>query len=62
VYEKEQFITGTFWGGYIRSNTILRRIFNPDIQRIDDEFITENHTVMMYQPLLKGCVQDEIPL
>jgi len=59
VYEKEHFITSTFWGGYIRNNTIFRRIYNRDNELIDDEFITENHAIMMYQPLLQGCEQAE---
>ena len=59
VYEREHFITSTFWGGYIRNNTIFRRIYNIDNEFMDDEFVTENHAIMMYQPLLQGCEQVE---
>jgi len=54
VYEKEHFITSTFWGGYIRNNTICRRVYDNDNQLLDDEFVTENHAVMMYHPLLNS--------
>ena len=54
VYEKEHYITSTFWGGYIRNNTIFRRIYNSDNELSGDEFVTENHALMMYQPLLQG--------
>jgi vancomycin resistance protein VanW len=52
VYEKEHWITHEFWGGYVRHNTIYRKEYNMDNELIDDEFITENHAIMMYEPLL----------
>lgn len=52
VYEKDHWITSGYWGGYIRHNTIRRRVFAWDQTLIDDEFVTENHAVMMYEPLL----------
>ena len=53
VYEKGHFISSTYWGGYIRNNTIYRRVYERD-ELIDDEYVTENHAIMMYQPLLPG--------
>jgi len=53
VYEKEHFISSTFWGGYIRNNKIYRRIYENDILTAD-EYVTENHAIMMYQPLLSS--------
>lgn len=52
VYEKEHWITQEFWGAYIRHNTIYRKVFNADQEQLSDEFITENHAIMMYEPLL----------
>ncbi|BBH24389.1 hypothetical protein Back11_57340 [Paenibacillus baekrokdamisoli] len=52
VYEKEHWITQEYWGGYSRHNTIFRKVFNMDNELICDEFITENHAIMMYEPLL----------
>lgn len=53
VYEKNQRITFEYWGGYIRHNEIHRKVFNKNKNFIDDEFITENHAIMMYEPLLE---------
>lgn len=52
VYEKEHRITQEYWGGYIRNNKIYRKVYNLENELIDDEFITENHAIMMYEPLL----------
>ncbi|WBW96768.1 VanW family protein [Oceanirhabdus sp. W0125-5] len=53
IYEKEHFLTTGWWGGYIRNNVINRRVFNMFGEEIDDEFVTENHAIMMYEPFLK---------
>jgi vancomycin resistance protein VanW len=53
VYEKEHWITQEFWGGYIRHNKIHRKVYNIERELIDDEFITENHAIMMYEPMLE---------
>lgn len=52
VYEKEHWITHTTWGGYLRHNKIYRRVYRENKELIDDEYITENHAIMMYQPYL----------
>lgn len=52
VYEKEHAITSTYWGGYVRSNSIWRRAYDREGFLAADEFISENHALMMYQPLL----------
>jgi len=52
VYEKEHWITQQFWGGYIRHNKIFRRVYNIKDELINDELITENHAIMMYEPML----------
>ncbi len=54
VYEKNPRITFEYWGGYIRHNEIHRKVFNKNKDFIDDEFITENHAIMMYEPLLEN--------
>ncbi|MFL8935374.1 VanW family protein [Rossellomorea oryzaecorticis] len=53
VYEKEHRISHEYWGGYLRHNQIFRKVFNRTGAQIDDEFITENHALMMYEPLLE---------
>ena len=52
VYEKEHWITHECWGGYVRHNKIYRRIYNEEKELLKDEYITENHAIMMYQPFL----------
>lgn len=48
IYEKEHKITLESWGGYVRHNLIYRRIFNKKKEIIDDQYVTENHAIMMY--------------
>ena len=52
VYEKDHSFTRELWGGYVRHNTIFREVYNMNGERIDDEFITENHAITMYEPFL----------
>jgi vancomycin resistance protein VanW len=52
VYEGEHQISHEFWGGYVRHNTIYRRQYSADDVLLNDEFLTENHAIMMYQPFL----------
>ncbi len=53
VYESNHRIQMTYWGSYIRNNIIRRKVFNGQKKQIDDEFITENYAIMMYQPYLE---------
>ena len=52
VYEKSHSITPGFFGNYIRNNIIHRKVFNLDKELIGDDYISENHAFMMYQPYL----------
>jgi hypothetical protein len=52
IYEKEHKINLEQWGGYVRHNLIYRRVYNLQQDLIDDEYITENHAIMTYQPFL----------
>lgn len=52
VYEKDHMITHEYWGGYVRHNLINREIYDLDNHFINDEFICENHALMMYEPLI----------
>jgi len=54
VYEKEHSITPGMFGGYVRNNIICRKVYNKNIGLIKDEYITENHAYMTYNPYLKG--------
>lgn len=52
IYEKEHSITPAFFGGYIRNNVIYRKVFNLEKELVQDEYITENHAYMVYEPFL----------
>ncbi|KAB3534387.1 VanW family protein [Alkaliphilus pronyensis] len=54
VYEKKHWITHEHWGGYLRHNLIYRKAFDLDNNLLADEYITENHAIMMYNPLLEN--------
>jgi len=52
VYEKEHIIKQAFWGGYTRHNVLHRRKFDALGTLVGDEFMVENHAIMMYSPML----------
>ncbi|AEG61501.1 VanW family protein [Desulforamulus ruminis] len=52
VYQKDHLITLEWWGGYLRHNIIRRRVFDAENNLIGDDYITENHAIMMYEPML----------
>lgn len=54
VYESEHYMQGEFWGGHTRHNVICRRVFDLTGSQIDDQYVTENHAIMMYNPLLEA--------
>ncbi len=54
VYEKDHRIDSEYWGGYSRHNTLFRKIYDWDNNLICDEYITENHAILMYQPFLES--------
>lgn len=54
VYETGHHITHEWWGGYIRHNELRREVSDVENNLVADEYLTENHAVMMYEPLLSG--------
>jgi vancomycin resistance protein VanW len=53
VVEKEHAIKMEYWGGYSRHNEIWRKKFDAvSGDFVDEEFVTANHAIMMYEPLL----------
>lgn len=53
VIEKNHQITGQISGYYIRHNQLFRKVKERNTgQFIQEEFVTENHALMMYAPLL----------
>ena len=54
VYQGDHLITHEWWGGYIRHNVIRRKVYDQGNNQIRDDLLTENHAIMMYEPLLSG--------
>ncbi|MCB6992126.1 VanW family protein [bacterium 210820-DFI.6.37] len=54
VYEKDHRITAEYWGGYTRNNVLRRRTRDADGSVVKDEYLTENHALMMYEPMVEG--------
>lgn len=52
VYEKEHEFRPEYWGGYTRHNLLHRRVYDMQGALLDDEFVVENHAIMMYSPFL----------
>ena len=52
VFEKKHWFTQELWGGYVRHNIIFRNQYNTDGEWVGEEWIAENHALMMYEPCL----------
>ena len=53
VFERDHLIRPEWWGGYSRHNALFRRRFDAETDAdTGEDFITENHAIMMYEPLL----------
>ena len=52
VYEKQHVMQPELWGGYTRHNLLFRKKYSTDGTLLDDEYVVENHAVMMYPPFL----------
>lgn len=61
VYEKEHYIQGEYWGGFTRHNTLYRRTFDLEGTLLGDDFLIENHAIMMYDPMLPGNSPESLP-
>ncbi len=52
VYEKEHRMDSEYWGGFSRHNILYRKIYDMAGNLAADEYVTENHALMMYNPFL----------
>lgn len=53
IFEKDHHFNAEYWGGFSRHNELGRHIFDQAGQFLRDEFITENHALMMYTPFIE---------
>jgi vancomycin resistance protein VanW len=64
VYEKEHYIKRELFGKYSRHNVLYRKIYDISGNETGEEYITENHALMMYEPLIEdkqgtnGCFRE----
>ena len=54
IIEKNHLIRGEYWGGFSRHNEIYRKKNTVGGEFLDEEYIAENHAIMMYSPFLPG--------
>ncbi|MDR1796162.1 MAG: VanW family protein [Clostridiales Family XIII bacterium] len=52
VYEKEHLMRHEYWGGYTRHNLLFRKVYDMAGNEVGDEYLAENHALMMYSPFL----------
>lgn len=53
VIEKNHQFKGEYWGGFSRHNKLYRKWYTIEGEFIDEEYITENHALMMYSPFIE---------
>jgi len=56
IIEKEHRFMSEYWGGFSRHNELYRRKFTLDGSFVDEEYITENHALMMYSPFISDTL------
>ncbi len=54
IYELNHKFELQWWGGYTRHNQIWREIKRKDSEDVKQELVTENHAIMMYNPLVEA--------
>lgn len=54
VFETDHMIKQQWWGGYTRHNKVWKRKTNLSDGTQTEELVTENHAIMMYNPLLSN--------
>jgi vancomycin resistance protein VanW len=52
IYERDHVFKKELFGMYSRNNTLYRKTLDIEGNVISDEYITENHALMMYEPFL----------
>lgn len=52
IIEKDHVMKSEWWGGFSRHNALYRRSFDLNGTFLGEEFLVENHAMMMYEPFL----------
>lgn len=59
VIEKNHAMRSQWWGAYTRHNEIYRKKYNRAGEFLEEEYITENHALMMYEPFIEGTNSED---
>ena len=59
IIEKNHEIKSEYWGGYSRHNELYRQTFNEEGEKLDEELMISNASIMMYSPFIEGQTQDQ---
>lgn len=59
IYEKEHYMKCESFGVYSRHNILHRKIYNLNHELVSDEYLFENHALMMYNPFLTDNTMEE---
>ena len=54
VFERNHHFEQQWWGGFTRHNEIWRKVISTVDQSENEELITQNHAIMMYNPLIEN--------
>jgi len=54
ITEKNHLFKSEYWGGFSRHNELYRKRFTLGGDFVDEEYVTENHALMMYPPFLSS--------
>ena len=60
VIEKNHSMKSQWWGAYTRHNEIYREKYDSQDVFIVEEYITENHALMMYEPFLESATANDM--
>jgi vancomycin resistance protein VanW len=52
IIESDHLISQQWWGGYTRHNKIWQKRMHQKTLEVQEELVSENHAIMMYNPLL----------
>lgn len=58
IIEKKHLFKSEYWGGFSRHNEIYRKRYTMAGDFVDEEFIIENHALMMYAPFLSSSLDE----
>lgn len=59
IIEKNHEMKSEYFGGFSRHNELYRLIYNQEGEFLREEYITENHALMMYSPFLSENKEDD---